>query len=432
MNNDVKTSTALSRVHDIRQHGKSPRNGLCYEEGKLALASVGAKRAKMACLSFFIFIFTFFFCIAACELGGPAQPPSYTVVYDANGGSGNMDNSTHIYGKGLNLNANTFSFEDYDFIGWAESPQGAVKYKDKQSVKNLTKKNGTRVTLYAVWTPTQYTQDQYTVTFNINGGSGTTPDARTVYAGSSITLPDGSGLTKSGYTFDGWNTNDSGTGTNYGGGSAFTATGDVELYAKWVTLVPGSSLAEKLVWLQTNALSNVNYTVEVNADEDIDPTSLNYNPRTNIGVTLVSTGAERIIGLSSTGCLFIVSNGVTLTLDNNITLQGRSDNNASLVYVNNGGTFTMNGGVISGNTAAFGGGVYVGGGIFRIVTGTIYGSNETDTDLRNTATSSGAALSLFEESTAEFGTFSGEEWNRNGTLGTTDDTIRVVNGILQQ
>ena len=75
---------------------------------------------------------------------------------------------------------------------------------------------------------------RYTVTFNVNeatGGSVTT--AMTVNAGSSITLPDGSGLTRTGYHFGGWNTNASGTGTNYDAGSSYKPTGNVTLYAKW-------------------------------------------------------------------------------------------------------------------------------------------------------------------------------------------------------
>ena len=73
----------------------------------------------------------------------------------------------------------------------------------------------------------------YTVTFNANGGSGTAPSALTTTAGSAITLPSGSGLTRSGYTFGGWNTNTSGTGTNYNVGVSYTPTDNVTLYAKW-------------------------------------------------------------------------------------------------------------------------------------------------------------------------------------------------------
>jgi len=32
-----------------------------------------------------------------CKLGEPFQPPSYVIVYNSNGGSGQMENSDHVY-----------------------------------------------------------------------------------------------------------------------------------------------------------------------------------------------------------------------------------------------------------------------------------------------------------------------------------------------
>jgi len=77
----------------------------------------------------------------------------------------------------------------------------------------------------------------YTVTFNLNGGSGPVPDSQSVSPGSSTYLPGGSGLIRTGYTFGGWNTNGSGTGTNYNAGASYTPTGDITLYAKWLRTV---------------------------------------------------------------------------------------------------------------------------------------------------------------------------------------------------
>jgi len=71
----------------------------------------------------------------------------------------------------------------------------------------------------------------YTVSFSANGGSGTVPNPMQTL--SSITLPSGSGLTRNGYTFGGWNTYASGSGINYPAGSFFTPTYSVNLYAKW-------------------------------------------------------------------------------------------------------------------------------------------------------------------------------------------------------
>ena len=138
------------------------------------------------------------------------------------------------------------------------------------------------------------------------------------------------------------------------------------------SIIPGSGLAAKLNWLQTNAVSNVDYIIEVTASESIGPTTLSYSNRTNISITLRGTGTARTVRLSSNGAMFTVDSGVTLVLDNNITLQGRSDNNDSLVRVNVGGTLVMNtGSRITGNTSSLdGGGVYV-GGTFTMNGGTI-------------------------------------------------------------
>ena len=74
---------------------------------------------------------------------------------------------------------------------------------------------------------------QHTVTFNINTGSGTTPAAKYANYGSAMTLPDGTGFSKTGYDFGGWNTLDTGAGTNYSSGASYTPTGGITLFAKW-------------------------------------------------------------------------------------------------------------------------------------------------------------------------------------------------------
>jgi len=72
----------------------------------------------------------------------------------------------------------------------------------------------------------------YTVTFNVNGSGGTAPSSVTQSTvGGSVTLA--AAQTRTGYTFGGWNTNTSGTGTNYNASSSYTPTADITLYAKW-------------------------------------------------------------------------------------------------------------------------------------------------------------------------------------------------------
>lgn len=81
-----------------------------------------------------------------------------------------------------------------------------------------------------------------TLTYDINGASGSTPTAITENEGTTITLNTGNGLNRSGYTFAGWNTSADGNGTDYSGGSSFTLNADITLYAKWIQNLDSNTL----------------------------------------------------------------------------------------------------------------------------------------------------------------------------------------------
>ena len=74
----------------------------------------------------------------------------FTVIYDANGGSGTMANQKISVGVSTALTTNTFTYEGYTFEGWSTSASGTVVYTDGQSVTNLASA-GQTITLYAVW-----------------------------------------------------------------------------------------------------------------------------------------------------------------------------------------------------------------------------------------------------------------------------------------
>ena len=77
---------------------------------------------------------------------------TYTVVYDANGGSGSMSDQSFTYDGQQNLSANTFTYPGKLFDGWNTAANGSgTSYSDGQSVPNVTATNGARVTLYAQW-----------------------------------------------------------------------------------------------------------------------------------------------------------------------------------------------------------------------------------------------------------------------------------------
>ena len=121
---------------------------------------------------------------------------TYKVKFNGNGNTGgSMSDQNFTYGTAQNLTANAFSRTGYTFAGWATSSGGAKAYNDKQSVNNLTATNGGTFNLYAVWTV-----NQYTITFDGNGGSSVA--SITQNYGTTIAAP--ADPTRDGYTFAGW------------------------------------------------------------------------------------------------------------------------------------------------------------------------------------------------------------------------------------
>jgi fibronectin type 3 domain-containing protein len=138
-----------------------------------------------------------------------------------------------------------------------------------------------------------------------------------------------------------------------------------------------TDLFETLSWLSANAVNSTQYTLLLGKDETISAQPLSYSGKTDITIILKGKGRERIVSLSGNGSLFTVESGVTLVLDDRITLKGHSSNTASLVRVNSGGNLVLKDGAkISGNTASFyGGGVYIYGGTFTLSGGEISGNS---------------------------------------------------------
>jgi uncharacterized repeat protein (TIGR02543 family) len=73
---------------------------------------------------------------------------------------------------------------------------------------------------------------QYTVTYNANGGT-VSPTSATVNAGSSVTLPSPS---RSGFTFNGWYTSSSGGSFLGFGGTSYTPSSSITIFAQWTAI----------------------------------------------------------------------------------------------------------------------------------------------------------------------------------------------------
>ena len=77
---------------------------------------------------------------------------AYTIVYEANGGHGEMRPQAMLYGKEEPLFANAYERPYGTFRGWALAPDAqSVQYVDGEWVKDLSGVHGAEVHLYALW-----------------------------------------------------------------------------------------------------------------------------------------------------------------------------------------------------------------------------------------------------------------------------------------
>lgn len=181
-----------------------------------------------------------------------------TVGYNANGGSSTPSNST---GTAVNTTTTTYTFSQ-----WAAGSTSGTKYNAGAS---FTPSSNT--TMYATWSTSSSTArtsnpsitlrgaisranttvSSYNVSYNANGGS-STPATQTATK------------TRS-YSFGGWNTNSSGTGTNYSASTAYTFSANATLYAKWSSSDSGGSITLPAAISRANS-SAAGYSVTYNAN----------------------------------------------------------------------------------------------------------------------------------------------------------------------
>ena len=158
---------------------------------------------------------------------------TYTLTYDANGGTGTVPTDSNKYAKGTYaqvVSGSGLTREGMIFLGWSTDqnavspayyPGGSVKINDN-------------TTLYAVWgTPT----GKAAITYHSNFGSDQTRKSEDKPINSLITVEGYGNLnlpSRTGYEFTGWNTESDGNGTAYAAGATARLTaGGNDLYAQW-------------------------------------------------------------------------------------------------------------------------------------------------------------------------------------------------------
>lgn len=155
---------------------------------------------------------------------GVGSKPSYTVSYNANGGSGAPGNQIKWYNDNLVLSSTRPSRTGHNFVRWnTNTSNTGTAY-----TPGATYTGNAGLTLYAIWSA--YT---HTIIYNANGGSGAPGNQTKTYGVPlyiSSTIP-----TKTNYNFLGWATSSDGS-VVYKAGDNYPPDydgGTITLYAVW-------------------------------------------------------------------------------------------------------------------------------------------------------------------------------------------------------
>ena len=194
----------------------------------------------------------------------------YTVSYNANGGTNSPVSQTKVHDIALTLSSTIPAKSGYSFVGWSTSNDTTVEYQ-----AGATYTANADVTLYAVWKA-----DEYTVSYNSNGGSNA-PSSQTKVYEKTLILSD-IVPTKTGYTFMGWATSSNSTNVIYQEGDSYSNNSDLTLYAVWKENVAlddsdddidnetpenKETIENKETVIDTNDNSNVNNDIKNNNDD---------------------------------------------------------------------------------------------------------------------------------------------------------------------
>jgi uncharacterized protein (TIGR02145 family)/uncharacterized repeat protein (TIGR02543 family) len=163
------------------------------------------------------------------------QHPTFTVTYSGNANTSGMvpvDVGNYEIDMTVTVKDNTGNMmkTGCTFVGWNTSSDGSGT---AYAVGATIPMGNANITLYAQWT----TKPTFTVNYNGNGSTaGTAPTDTSKYETSaSVTLIGNTGsLSRAGFTFNGWNNLQDGTGKTYQPSDTLViGTQNIQLYVKW-------------------------------------------------------------------------------------------------------------------------------------------------------------------------------------------------------
>ena len=185
-------------------------------------------------------------------------PNTYSIKFNANGGTGQMADITATYDVDLDLPTCTFEVENYVFAGWSQTGNNDV-LMDGQTIKNLSSINGEIVELTALWE-----KIKYTIVFDGNTADSGIMENLTLEYDQTANLPLNQ-FTKAGYIFSGWKYNNQTFEDNAEIVSLINQKTNITLVAEWtpITYTIRFEFEEQTAYTQTftydeplNLLSN--------------------------------------------------------------------------------------------------------------------------------------------------------------------------------
>lgn len=252
---------------------------------------------------------------------------TYTVSFENGGGTGGESSLSIKHNAVLPATVSVPTLEGYAFDGYyTDENGGGIKCYDADGKRVYNSGTKGSFTLYANWVA-----PEYNVTFETNGGT-MDSDLSSYTFGKGAVLP--TDITRTGYTFAGWYTNEDFTGSPVTEISA-DESGDKTFYAKW---------------------NEIKYTVNVISELE-DGTSFNatlsgggkYGYDASVTVTAADMLGYDFKGWYEEDGTSPVSTSPSYTLDaKNVTLKAvyakKSDTDKLTLEVN-GAAFKINGGI---------------------------------------------------------------------------------------
>lgn len=282
---------------------------------------------------------------------------SYVIQFNSNGGSSSIppliikcgDDTSTVMGD---IGSSVPTRSGYTFKGWSASSSWSNKRIAYTSAKGgSAAKDGTTatitssswsyatycsntggnsssntLTLYAQWEAAP--QYSHTLSYNANGGTNAPSSSTVTNISSTYNMTVSSSQpTRTGYTFAGWNTNSSGTGTNYSAGNSVSvgANSTVTLYAKW---------------------NPITYSITYNGNGNTGGSTASQTKTYNVAINLQSNGFTKTgyhftgwnTAANGTGTSY--SAGASYSSNANLALYAKWVINSSTLKVNpNGGTW---------------------------------------------------------------------------------------------